>query len=475
MPNEQLVRRILRSLCANTREEESSADVNYKNTDIFNLNFGPVATKFIEMMSKLYTSNGGPPTTSTIRDQAQRVAETELSLFAESVGAETAEWGSNYSVLVEEYIEERDQELMQTILQDTAQIMKDGREEKGVVIRGVKNALQHLVQQTVELQHRSDPRQRSLSNVEASRKLHTEYITRRDQPTMAYGLGTGLTPIDEATKGAQIGELWTLAGFVSHGKTTWALSWARYLAIEGGFNVLYFTLEMPREQAWRILATGHSAHPKFGRPPLDYEKVKSGTLSKEEENFYLNEILPDLRDPNHGLIEVEKPIGRTTMSEIRARAEVLNRSHPLDMIIIDYLGLLAAEKGSKVPKSERINENFILAKQLALEFDHGYGVAVVTPHQINRQGAKAAADNNGVYEINALADANECERSSDTIFAIYQDGPFRQKKECVITNLKNRDGRIVQPFNAYLPAEHRFVAELTIGEGRLTMDAIVNA
>jgi hypothetical protein len=70
--------------------------------------------------------------------------------------------------------------------------------------------------------------------------------------------------------------------------------------------------------------------------------------------------------------------------------------------------------------------------------------------------------------MEAIADANECERSSDALFCIYQDSPMRQKKEAIITNLKNRDGRIVEPFSVYLPSENRLVAELaTIDEEQL--------
>lgn len=279
------------------------------------------------------------------------------------------------------------------------------------------------------------------------------------------------------SKGGQLGEMWVIGGFTSHGKSTFALHWSRYLAIEGGFNVLIFSLEMSKKQVWRVLACGHSSHPKWERPPLDYEKIKSGTLNKEDEAFYLNEVLPDLKNPEYGRIEVETPSGHTTMSEIRARAEVINRTYPLDMILIDYIGLLGADKGKgKSDRRQIINDNLVAAKQMALEFDHGNGILVLAPHQINRQGFKKASENAGIYEIEALSDANEAERSSDVVLTIYQDVALRQKKEAVICNLKNRDGRLVTPFNIYMPAEHKFVADLaTPGEGGPKLDDILSA
>jgi hypothetical protein len=50
--------------------------------------------------------------------------------------------------------------------------------------------------------------------------------------------------------------------------------------------------------------------------------------------------------------------------------------------------------------------------------------------------------------------------SADCLFAIYQDAPLRQKREATITWLKARDAQIPEPFNIYMPAEHRLVAEL---------------
>jgi replicative DNA helicase len=478
MAENTTVHKILRSLCANKVEEREIALENFSHTNFNAITLEGIAAKFLDAIQRCHIHMGGPPSTETIATMADRDGEIELSLFCEEIKGEAPLWGANYITLLTTYVEERGVEKLRVLLQETAQVMNEGRVERGKDDKkGLQDAIHHALTGIVELQKNTDPRHKSLSTEEAVLELHEEYISRRDQPTMAYGLGLGLTPIDEATKGGQLGELWIVGGFTSHGKTTWALSWARYLATEGGFNVLIFSLEMSKKQVWRILASGHAANSKFNRPPLDYEKIKAGTLSKEDEQFYLHEVLPDLRSSEYGHIEVETPVGYTTMSEIRARAEAVNKSHPLDMILIDYVGLVGADKGKRNPdRRQVINENIIAAKQTALEFDQGTGVLVVTPHQINRQGHKKAQENGGIYEVEALSDANESERTSDVVLTIYQDQPLRQKKEAVITMLKNRDGRIIEPFNVFLPPEHRFVADLGIpGEGGPRLEDILEA
>ena len=337
--SEELANKILRSLCANTQEEEDAALENHASVNYDLLHLSGTQKKLSARIRRYYNAYQGPPSTSALREEAARQAETEESLLAEELAVYETSWGANFAALIDQFLEEYNVAQLKEALQQTAQIATDGITEKGNTVRGVREASSFLMSKLVTLQKATDPSQRSMTNDSAVEFLHQEYVTRKLQPTLAYGLGTGFSLIDEATKGGQIGELWTVAGFISHGKSTFCLNWARYLAVEGGFNGLIFSLEMSKEQVWRVLATGHSAHPKFERDPLDYEKIKSGTLSPEDEIFYLNEVLPDLRSGEYGHLEVMTPTGKTTIEEVRAKAEVINRQYPLDIsvkIILKY-------------------------------------------------------------------------------------------------------------------------------------------
>lgn len=387
MPDLTTANRLLRSLCANAPTEETQAIENYSRIHLPNLLLEGVRVRLLQEISYFYITYGGPPSTVALRERLQQLAESEASLLAAEIEVESPCWGANFFELVSAYQESLGQEKFKAVLTETAQIMKDGIEDRQGLRRGLKHAMEHVIRGTVDLQKSADPRQKSLSNAEAVAYLRNEYVQRHEQPALAYGMTTGFSNLDEATKGAQPGELWIIGGYSSHGKTSFVVNWMRYLAFEGGYNVLYYTLEMTKEHVWRLLATGHAAHPKWGgKPPLEYERIKSGELNNEEMNFYLNEVLPDLESPEFGSIEVISPTGKATIEDIRARAEVKNRTHPLDIIVIDYIGMLGQDpkKRSHVQRNERINENIAAAKQMALEFDHGNSVLVVSPHQINR-------------------------------------------------------------------------------------------
>ena len=238
---------------------------------------------------------------------------------------------------------------------------------------------------------------------------------------------------------------------------------------------MIYSLEMKKEQVWRILACGHSSHPKWeGREPLDYGKIKDGTLSREDYHWYINEVLPDLTSEAYGRIEVVQPSGRTSLDDIRARAEVFNRQHPLDVLVIDYLQLVGTDpKNRQADKRQSTNDNIAAAKQMALEFDHGNSILLVSPHQVNRKGVAKAQENAGVYEMDCLADNNEAERSADVVLTVYQDGPLRQKDEAVVCHLKSRDSHRVEPFNIYAPARHRIMGDLVTNDSGPQLETLL--
>jgi replicative DNA helicase len=315
-----------------------------------------------------------------------------------------------------------------------------------------------------------EPSQRPLGKEQAAHEITIEYFDKAANPNLAYGLTTGISTIDEETRGAQLKELWLLAGATGHGKSVFMINWARHLITSGPYNVILYSLEMRMKQIWSILYCSHSCDPKFGRDPLEYKKIRAGTLTPDETDFYINEIIPDIRNaPGH--LEVFNPSGRrTTIDDIGTQCEVANRERPVDMLIIDYIGILASPKGMKnSSKTERVGDNILQAKQLATDFDNGAGLVIVSPHQINRVGLRKVKENNGVYDLEAIASTSEAENTADNLFAIYQDMTLRQKKEAVFSHLKARDSKIIEPFNVYLPAEYRFVGELAqVDESQLS-------
>ena len=143
------------------------------------------------------------------------------------------------------------------------------------------------------------------------------------------GLATGYSQLDNLTSGFQQSELIILAARPSVGKTALALNLAENTALHGHASVAIFSLEMSKESLlMRLLAS--IAH-------IDAHKFRTGHVNRD-----------DWRQMTQTLAQLsEAPLwiddsGSATVSEIGAKARRLKRDGGLDMVIVDYLQLIAA-------------------------------------------------------------------------------------------------------------------------------------
>ena len=464
MNKKSLTKMVLRSLCANTPDEEMKALENYRYTNIDSVSLSAVEGSTWDLIKQFYERSNlaGPPSISSLLQFAEADLNNDLILYLREVAVETQTFGASYRSLFGWFLGDLVGSELSLLLKDTNQVMKEGVKTRvganTELKQGIKDELDFVVVGATKLKQKLNPNQQPMDLHSGAKELTEDYIRKSKNPALSYGLTTNISSIDDATGGAHNKELWVLAGATGHGKTVFVINWARHLVLLG-FNILFYSLEMSKDKVLRMLYCSHACDPKFNRKPLHYKQIKFGTLPTEEADFYLNTVIPDLNDAP-GSIQVFNPLGRTSIEDIQQQAEVFNREHPLDIIMIDYINILSAPKGVRLSRNDRIAENVSRAKQLALEFDNGYGVTVVTPCQVNRIGEKKAADSQGIYDREAIADTSELEKTADALFTVYQDKPLRQKREAIVCNLKMRDAGLIDPFPIYMPAEYRFVGEL---------------
>ena len=111
------------------------------------------------------------------------------------------------------------------------------------------------------------------------------------------------------------------------GKTAYAVSTAVRMAMAGK-RVLYFSLEMSKEQIFRRVV-GNLAG-------IDTNKIKYGLCNDREiDLIYKVQALPALEN----LIVIE---GTKTISEISALVAKYNNDKPLDVFIVDYIQKIQA-------------------------------------------------------------------------------------------------------------------------------------
>ena len=191
----------------------------------------------------------------------------------------------------------------------------------------------------------------------------------------------------------------------------------------------------------------HCQHPKFGESlvSVTYDRLKKGALSPSEEEL-LQAALHDLQtNTDYGALLYKEPDrADVTVGDIRRWAEGKARQVPLDLLVVDYLGLVNPSSGGLSMRESAIANLAIReAKQMAMSFNRGKGIGVLSPFQSNRDGFKDAEKNGGRYTLRALAWAPEAEKSADLVYTVYRDETMARQQTALLGNLKARDRPLV--------------------------------
>ena len=272
--------------------------------------------------------------------------------------------------------------------------------------------------------------------VERIQELHD-----RENPSDITGIPTGYHDLDKMTSGLQPGDLLTVAGRPSMGKTSFALNMGEHVAIEVGLPVAVFSMEMGGAQlAMRMLAS-------VGR--LDSNRVRTGRLNDDEWSrlsFALGKMheAPIYIDETPAL----NPI------DLRARARRLHRQcGKLGLIVIDYLQLMSSANGNGENRATEISEISRSLKGLAKELQ----VPVIALSQLNRSLEQRP---NKRPVMSDLRESGAIEQDADVIMFIYRDqvynpdSPDKGTAEIIIG--KQRNGPIGMVRLAFLGEYTRF-------------------
>lgn len=278
---------------------------------------------------------------------------------------------------------------------------------------------------------------------------------------------TGLDPIDKEITGLMKGKMYIMAGFTGQLKSQTSMNFAYHQAIDQGLNVVYFSLEMPKSQCLSMIYALHSCHLKFKdiRLSLGIQKTPNETmglsfkklqrpksLSPEEIEFLKNYVLPDLKDGRdkgrYGEVNIIALEGALTVEDLKVKSEEIHQKTPLSAIYVDHASLMTPMQKGLNSTTEKINEVMRDLKRLAMSFNSMEGMPVMTLFQLNREGYKQAKKTDGGYDLTSLSYSNEAERSADLVLATWYDESQRARSVVKISTLKNREGGLIEPFEA---------------------------
>ena len=163
------------------------------------------------------------------------------------------------------------------------------------------------------------------------------------------------------------GDLVIMFGNPGGGKS-WTMVAAAGHAVQLGFNVNFYTLELGEDYVGKrfdCYFTGYGIE-EVNKHRVEVEKVVSNLKGK--------------------LIVKEYPPKGASVNTIKAHIQkCIDMDHKPDLVIIDYVDYLKAPSKSKfTERKDEIDDVFIATKGLAKELK----IPILTPSQVNRMGAK---------------------------------------------------------------------------------------
>ncbi len=227
------------------------------------------------------------------------------------------------------------------------------------------------------------------------------------RPEMITGVPTGFTDFDRMTSGLQRQELIVIAGRPSTGKTALALNMAQYAAKNA--NVVgIFSLEMSAEQLVSRLLCSEAR--------VDAHRLRTGYLNREE--------WARLADALRRLCETKVYIDDTPgigVMEMRAKSRRLKAEHGLDLLIIDYLQLMAG-RGRIESRQQEVSQISRDLKALAKELE----VPVVALSQLSRAPEQRTEHK---PQLSDLRESGAIEQDSDVVAFIYREELYNPTDE----------------------------------------------
>lgn len=230
------------------------------------------------------------------------------------------------------------------------------------------------------------------------------------------GIGSGLTSLDEITRGFQKKALIVIGAQTSMGKTSFGLNIAEHAAVAGA-HVAIFALEMDcLSLGIRFLAS---------RARISHGRLMSGFVRAAEWGP-LSEAMGCLGELG---IYIDDSSSLTAF-DVRARARRLRADGGLDLIIVDYLQLMRGAQRAENKNLEVADISRSL-KMIAKDLD----VPVLLLSQLSRAPAQRTDRR---PQLSDLRDSGAIEQDADVVLLLYRDAS--EKGVAEISVAKHRNG-----------------------------------
>lgn len=218
------------------------------------------------------------------------------------------------------------------------------------------------------------------------------------------GVRTGYRDLDNMTAGLQRSDLIILAARPAMGKTTLVTNLAFNVATIAKQPVLFFSLEMSKEQLVdRMLADASG---------VNSWNIRTGNLNSDE----FSKLSDAMGELSEAPIYIDDTPGLSVL-EMRTKARRAMHEHPLGLIIVDYLQLMQAKGRSDGNRVQEVSEISRGLKLIARELN----VPVIALSQLSRSVESRSPQ---IPQLADLRESGSIEQDADIVMFIYREAYY---------------------------------------------------
>jgi len=243
-------------------------------------------------------------------------------------------------------------------------------------------------------------------------ELIDTYVDHIESKMGSMGLRTGFVDCDKLIGRVHPGNLIIIGGRSGQGKTEFSCAWALDAVQRQGLNVLYFSLEMGKQELMdRFVAINLKKPVEFLDDPAKWIEDEMGgqwALVGNAAARLRGSMLHIHAEPSVTLAKM-----RSVMKKVEMKTK-----RKLDAVFIDYLQILGFS--GKRSRYEEMCDISVGLKNLAKDF----GLPVIALAQLNRESAKT----NREPKNHDIKDCGQIEQDADKIMFVYRDTDTEENK-----------------------------------------------
>ena len=220
------------------------------------------------------------------------------------------------------------------------------------------------------------------------------------------GIPTGFSLLDKYMTGLNRSDLILIGARPAMGKTSFALNLARNVAVQAKKKVVFFSLEMGKEQlAQRMLSTEARVEGRKLRTGEltddDWQRIAEATVTLSGAELYFDDT------------------ANITVPEMKSR---VRKMRDVDCVIIDYLQLITGTKRteSRVQEVSEITRSLkLMAKDLR--------IPVITCSQLSRSTEGRGKSHKP--QLSDLRESGSIEQDADIVLMLYRESYYDSEKD----------------------------------------------